>query len=158
MNVAKMVEYISKNGSIAKSKDEKRDCAVRALSAAFDIAYDDAHEFARLQWKRKRGYGTHTSSIVQTLNNASYPDTRLSLFGKKTKLAKVVNEYKVLKGVNKGTTYCKSKLGTFAKKNNSGTYYVLVKGHATVIKDGIVLDNSAPGSIVKYAWKINDIE
>jgi hypothetical protein len=150
MDVKKMVEYISKNGSTSKSQGEQRDCAVRAIAAAFDVSYDDAHDFAKTKWKRKRGQGTRTYSIIQTLNNS---DNCLNLFGKKTKIAKTYNEYKTKNGLIR----CNSKLGKFAKNNSVGTYYVLVRGHATVVKNGVILDNYAPGSIVKKAWEIEDI-
>ena len=146
-----MTEYISQNGPNTKSNGENKDCAVKAVAAAFDVSYDLAHEFAQLQWSRKRGRGTNTNSIVQTMAKISNP--KYELFGKVTKQANVINEYPTKNGVVK----CKSKLSTFANKNNKGTYYVLVNKHATVVKDGIVLDHYAPGSTVKYAWKIEDV-
>lgn len=157
-----MVEYISKNGSNTKSNGENKDCAVRAVAAAFDVSYDQAHEFAQLQWSRKRGRGTNTPAIINTMDRLASPNLKVSkegkitpmntLFGKVTKQANVINEYPTKHGLVK----CKSKLSTFANKNRKGTYYVLVNKHATVVKDGIVLDNYAPGSTVKYAWKIED--
>jgi hypothetical protein len=32
-------------------------------------------------------------------------------------------------------------VGTFVKKNPVGTFFVLVKGHAFTIKDGVVIGN-----------------
>jgi hypothetical protein len=32
-------------------------------------------------------------------------------------------------------------VGTFVKKNPKGTFFVLVKGHAFTIKDGVVIGN-----------------
>lgn len=151
MDIKKMVEYISKNGSTEKSRGENKDCAVRAVSAAFDISYDEAHDFAQLQWSRKNGRGTDTRSIIKTMDKVA--DPKLNLFGKNTKPTPVINDYPTKKGIVK----CKSKLSTFANKNRQGTYFVLVRSHATVVKDGIVLDNYAPGSTVKYAWKIEDV-
>lgn len=146
-----MVEYVSKNGSKSKANGENNDCAVKAVAAAFDVSYDQAHDFAQSQWRRRCGSRTNINSIIQTMAKISNP--KYELFGKVSKQAKVINEYQTKKGVVK----CKSKLSTFANKNRTGTYYVLVSGHATVVKDGIVLDNYAPGSTVKYAWKIEDI-
>ena len=151
MNVSKMTEYISQNGPNTKSNGENKDCAVRAVAAAFDVSYDQAHEFAQLQWSRKRGRGTNTPAIIKTMDEISTENK--SLFGKKSKQAKVINEYATKNGVVK----CKSKLSTFANKNRTGTYYVLVRSHATVVKDGIVLDSHSPGATVKYAWKIEDV-
>ena len=33
------------------------------------------------------------------------------------------------------------RIGTFVKQNPKGTFFVLVKGHAFTIKDGIVIGN-----------------
>ena len=76
------------------------------------------------------------------------------MFDKKVEKASTINEYRHPQGVIK----CKTKLSTFANKNRKGTYFVLVRNHATVVKDGIVLDNYSPGSTVKYAWKINNVK
>ncbi len=146
-----MQEYISKYGPSKSMKGENKDCAVRAVSAAFDVSYDTAHAFAESTWKRKRRKGTNTPAIINTMEKVSKGET---LFNKKAEPIATINEYPTKKGVVK----CKSKLSTFANKNTKGTYFVLVRSHATVVKDGIVLDNYAPGSTVKYAWKINDIK
>ena len=151
MDIKKMTEYISKNGTSNSMRGEDKDCAVRAVAAAFDVSYDTAHSFAETTWKRKRKRGTNTHLIVKTMEEVS--NGRL-MFNKKAEPASTFNEY----STNKGVIKCKSKLSTFANKNTKGTYFVLVRSHATVVKDGIVLDNYSPGSTVKYAWKINDVK
>lgn len=156
MNDNKMIEYISKNGTTESMKGEWNDCAVRAVSAAFNVSYDYAHDFAKQQWSRKRRRGCNTYLIINTMRKAE--DPKIGLLGKNTKSVSALNEYTFKRGNIRGVTKCKSKLGTFAKKNSKGTYFVLVRGHATVIKDGVILDNYAPGSIVRHAWKIEDIK
>jgi hypothetical protein len=151
MDINKITEYISKNGTSNSMYGEEKDCAVRAVAAAFDVSYDTAHAFAQRIWNRKRKRGTNTYAIVKTMQEVSNGRT---MFKKNAESVPTVNEYPTKRGVVK----CKSKLSTFANKNNKGTYFVLVRSHATVVKDGIVLDSYAPGSTVKYAWKINDIK
>ena len=146
-----MTDYISKNGTANSMHGEYKDCAVRAVAAAFDVSYDTAHGFAQQVWKRKRQRGTNTHAIVKTMNEVS-DFLSSTMFDKKVEKVSTINEYPTKSGVVK----CKSKLSTFANKNRKGTYFVLVRSHATVVKDGIVLDNYSPGSTVKYAWKIND--
>jgi hypothetical protein len=145
----KIREYVSKIGSSKSMQGESSDCAVLAVSAAFEIPYDTAHKFAEVVWKRKKKQGTITRNIIDTMNEIT---TITPLFNKRADKISNINEYATKKRVVK----CKSKLSTFANKNNKGTYFVLVSEHATVVKDGIILDNYAPGSIVKFAWKIND--
>jgi hypothetical protein len=149
MDKKKITEYVSKIGSSKSMQGESSDCAVLSLSAAFEISYDRAHKFAEVKWGRKKKQGTITRNIINTMNEVT---AVTPLFSKRAQTAPVINEYPTKKGVVK----CKSKLGTFANKNPKGTYFVLVREHATVVKDGIILDNYAPGSTVKFAWKIND--
>jgi len=145
----KIREYVSKIGSSKSMEGENNDCAVLAVSAAFEIPYDTAHKFAETKWGRKKRQGTITRNIIDTMNELT---TVTPLFNKRADKISTINEYATKKRVVK----CKSRLGTFSNKNNKGTYFILVNQHATVIKDGIILDNYAPGSIVKFAWKIND--
>ena len=149
MRKNKIAEYVSKIGSSKSMEGEDNDCSVLAVSAAFEIPYDTAHKFAELNWGRKKKQGAITRNIIDTMNQVT---AVTPLFNKRAESAPVINEYPTKKGVIK----CKSKLGTFAKKNPTGTYFVLVRSHATIVKDGIILDNYAPGSTVKFAWKIND--
>ena len=70
-DIKKMTDYISKNGTANSMRGEDKDCAVRAVAAAFDVSYDTAHEFAQQVWKRKRQRGTNTHAIVKTMNEVS---------------------------------------------------------------------------------------
>ena len=66
-----MTDYISKNGTANSMHGEYKDCAVRAVAAAFDVSYDTAHAFAQQTWKRKRQRGTNTHAIITTMNEVS---------------------------------------------------------------------------------------
>lgn len=141
-------EYEGMIRSMGPSKsmdDEHNDCTVKALSVAFEIPYDRASEFAKTKWKRRRRCGVASIKLVESFNGDA------KLFGKEVSTVPTVNLYPTPNKV----VECKSKLYTFAKKNNRGTYYVLVTGHALVIKDGKVLDGTKPGSTVRHAWKVS---
>ena len=142
-------QIIKSQGCCTRLPNEMLDCAVKALSVTFEIPYDEAHAFAATQWKRKNRRRTTTSQILKTMSEAS----ETPIFGKSAKPISVVNSYPTPKKVVK----CRTKLYTFAKNNPEGTFYVLKRGHAFVVKNGEVLDNTKPGSIVKHAWKIEDI-
>lgn len=141
-------EMIASHGCCTRLKGEQLDCAVKALSATFEIPYDEAHAFAATQWKRKSRRRTTTSQILKTMSEAS----KTPIFGKSAKPVSVVNSYPTPKKVVK----CRTKLYTFAKNHSEGTFYVLKRGHAFVVKNGEVLDDTKPGSIVQHAWKIED--
>jgi hypothetical protein len=138
-----LLESIKQYGPHTKLEGDRLNCAVVGLSAAFEIPYDTADLYATNQWQRKRRHTTKTSKIVESLSAGK-------LFNKTVKEAKVVNEYQTpRKLIN-----CRSKLYTFAKKNNKGIYYVLVRKHCTVIKNGEILDSTLGGMTVKKAYRI----
>lgn len=139
-----MREIISKQGPSTRQAGEERDCAVRAVAAAFGLSYDEAHAFAAKQWGRRPRGGTSTNAIVATMG-------RGTLLGRRLTSLKPINEYQTAKGLVK----CQTQLGTFAKRHAQGTYFLLVRGHATVVKDGVILDGWRPGSRVNYIWRVD---
>ena len=142
-------KMIASNGPATAMEKDAKNCAVLALSAAFEIPYDYADAFARVQWKRKSRRGTNTNAIINTMKSAT---SNSPVFEKVAKECNVINVYVTPKKL----VNCRSKLYTFANNNKKGTYYVLTRGHALVVKDGQILDGTKPGSAVRYAWKIED--
>ena len=132
--------YKVSNGSLLAT-GEKNDCSVRAIANAFDVCYDVAHAFAADVLKRKARRGTKNTylNLVNAKNvtfdlfsNTLFPESRTyKLTGKSSPINTDYTHKKVAYTVK-----------TFCAKFNNGTYIVLVKGHALVIKNGIVIDNS----------------
>jgi len=125
------------------AKSENNDCVVRAFASSFDISYDKAHKYVAENFGRKPKKGTFGTvfKLVKMADNRTtvnykrvYPvGKRLSdsMFGSLSYDVKV-------KGVTKRRNMT---VGTFIKKNPKGTFFVLVKGHAFTIKDGVVIGN-----------------
>ena len=122
------------------AKNEKNDCAVRALANAFNITYDTAHMFAATKLERKARKGVKSMFAKLDLlgevtfdlfSNTLFPETRTyKLDGT---LNPINTDY-----THKEVNYT---VKTFCTKYNKGTYIVLVNKHALCIKDGIVIDN-----------------
>ena len=122
------------------AKNEKNDCAVRALANAFNITYDTAHMFAATKLERKARKGVKSMFAKLDLlgevtfdlfSNTLFPETRTyKLDGT---LNPINTDY-----THKEVSYT---VKTFCTKFNKGTYIVLVNKHALTIKDGIVVDN-----------------
>ena len=122
------------------AKNEKNDCAVRALANAFNITYDTAHMFAATKLERKARKGVKSMFAKLDLlgevtfdlfSNSLFPETRTyKLDGT---LNPINTDY-----THKEVSYT---VKTFCTKYNKGTYIVLVNKHALCIKDGIVIDN-----------------
>lgn len=119
----------SDNGNL-----EKNDCAVRALSAAFEIPYWEAHRWLAKQGRRLRS-GTPTSLIL----------------GKKSR---------VLFGHRLGVRMSPKKtVRKFLKQHPEGTFIVIVHRHAFCIKDGKIATHvrSLDQHIVNY-WRVTKID
>ena len=132
--------YNVSNGSTLAA-GEKNDCAVRAIANAFNVCYDTAHMFAstKLERKARKGVKNMYMNLIKAKNvtfdlfsDTLFPETRTY------KLSGVSSP------INPEYTHKKVKytVKTFCASHNEGTYIVLVKGHALVIKNGIVIDNS----------------
>jgi hypothetical protein len=131
--------YDVTQGSVL-ARNEKNDCAVRAIANAFNVTYDTAHMFAATKLERKARKGVKAmfakldllgSVTFDLFSNTLFPETRTyKLDGT---LKPINTDY-----THKDVSYT---VKTFCTKYNKGTYIVLVNKHALTIKDGIVVDN-----------------
>jgi hypothetical protein len=144
-----ITDTVQSNGNNVMQLMDKNNCAVLALSEAFDVAYDSAYEYAHNVFNRLKRKGVITSRIVDTFNSG------VKIFNKKVTEQKVTTNYRQSNGKMLAR---RMRISTFIKENPKGVYYILVKGHALVIKDGVMYDNrgftnrfSRP---IKYAWKV----
>lgn len=143
LDINKQVLY---NGDAILKNGDTNNCAVNSLAMAFNVPYDEAHAYAQKKWGRVNGKGTSTKAIVNDFK-VSTP------FGKMTVEVTVTQEYKQPGGWMRKR--CMN-VQTFLKKYPSGTYYVLVRGHALVVQNGILIDNSTRlKRRIHRAWKIS---
>ena len=127
----------------AIAKGETNDCVVRAFASSFDVSYDFAHKYVAEEFGRKPRKGTYgtVSKLVKMSDNS------LKVNGKKIcplgvrhndyMLRSLMYDVKVKGEIKKRNMT----VGTFVKQNPKGTFFVLVKGHAFTIKDGVVIGN-----------------
>ena len=131
---------------------EKNDCFVRACSNAFNVSYEQAHEFVAERFNRKNGKGTKMCNL--TMKGLSdeviefQPEGQLSLFsdngGKRIKVKHIGDTPKVGgRLINKDYTHKKVAytVKTFMQRFKNGTYILLVNKHALVCKGGVIFDN-----------------
>ena len=127
----------------AIARVETNDCVVRAFASSFGVSYDYAHRYVADEFGRKPRKGTY--GTVPTL--VKMADSLLKVNGKKICPVGVRHNDHLLKSLMydvkvKGVTKKRNMtVGTFVKQNPKGTFFVLVKGHAFTIKDGIVIGN-----------------
>lgn len=126
------------------AKGESGDCVVRAFASSFDVSYDFAHKFVEEDFKRQPRRGTFFTAskmvkISQDLIKVN--DKKVFPVGEPTK--NPLLPYSLTYDVKVKGEIVKRQMtvGTFVKKNPKGTFFVLVKGHAFTIKDGVVIGN-----------------
>jgi hypothetical protein len=130
------------------AKIESNDCVVRSLASAFDMSYDTSHEFVFRKFGRKTRKGTSLftmkmdwmSQSGEKINNKTFK--LLSLDGLKSKLGK-----------------SRVSFNQFFKHYQTGTYVLVVRGHAFTLKNGIVIGNDSDAkrlrAIIYKAYQVN---
>lgn len=133
------------------AKRETNDCVVRAFASCFDIEYDKAHKFVKEKFNRVDRRGT--SRTVDTMMNLVVNKTQVNykkikrLGEKKDGINNYSLRYKVR--TKEGFVMRSMTVGTFTKQNPIGAFFILVKGHAFTIKDGVVIGNKEDAKKLK---------
>jgi len=125
------------------AKGETNDCVVRAFASSFEVPYDVAHKFIAEEFKRKPRcgtFGTVSKMVGLYDDNFRFNGKEIIIIGNRKNSYLIGSlEYPVkVKGEMKMRQMT---VGTFIKKYPKGTFFVLVKGHAFTIKDGVVIGN-----------------
>ena len=144
------------------AKDETNDCVVATIASCFDITYDRAHAFCKDYFNRYNRQGT--LSVPFKMNSfyilgKHLNHKKVKPMGKKIVFgltSQYTLDYEVkVKGLKKTR---KMTVGTFIKQNPTGTFFMLVSGHAFTIKDGVVIGNyndaKQKKKHLKYAWRV----
>ena len=125
---------------------ETNDCVVRALAASFDMTYDEAHALAKEEFNRKDRDGTphtiltfrrlHGTKLINGKNFTIIPKEEIRYPGS----ARYIQEKNPQKH-NTQPIVVRQLLEKFPK----GKYFVLIKGHAFSLIDGIIVGNISDG-------------
>lgn len=113
--------------NVNPNKAEINDCTIRAISVAEGISWDEAYEELSTQARRK-GLMMDSVEFVESYLDKHYKRVNLP----------------------KGLT-----VQDIAEDFSSGTYLVTMKGHITIVKDGIVFDTfDCRDRLVRDVWKV----
>jgi hypothetical protein len=141
------------------AKVEKNDCVVRAFASSFEVSYDFAHKYVKENFGRKNFEGTYgtvskMTQIADQKRQINYK--KVSCMGVKRGLGFHTLKYDVK--TKTGSVKRDMTVGTFVKQNPTGTFFILVSGHAFTIKDGIVIgnweDSQKKKRVVKFAFQV----
>lgn len=117
------------------AKKEHNDCVVRAFASAFNIPYEESHQFIKTKYKREHRKGTPRFSKITTLlstENFRLGGKRWINYGTKESLKITIPRT----GYRRPMT-----VGTFVKKHPTGTYIISVRQHVFTIKNGVIYGN-----------------
>jgi hypothetical protein len=142
------------------AKGETNDCVVRAFASSFEVSYDYAHKYVKENFNRINGQGTYGTvhkmrQIAENRRQINYK--KVKCLGTKTS---DYGQYSLKYQVKTKDGYVKRDMtvGTFAKQNPVGTFFILVSRHAFTIKDGVVIGNWDDAvkkkRVVKFAFEV----
>jgi hypothetical protein len=142
------------------AKGETNDCVVRAFASSFEVSYDYAHKYVRENFGRINRQGTYGTvhkmrQIAEDRRQINYK--KVKCLGTKTSdYGQYSLKYQVK--TKDGVVKRDMTVGTFAKQNPVGTFFILVSRHAFTIKDGVVIgnweDSQKKKRVVKFAFEV----
>jgi hypothetical protein len=136
------------------AKNETNDCVVRAFASSFEIPYDEAHSIVATKFNRQNRKGTFgTASTLVKISNEKVVinEKKVYLVGKSSLTMSGSLKYDVkVKGV---IVKREMTVGKFVKENPTGSFFVIVKGHAFTIKNGVVIGNYEDSQKLKTRLK-----
>jgi len=121
------------------AKSEKNDCVVRAFMMALDLPYDKAHKFVETKLKRQPRKGTYTRSYIKNILGRQKNGYKMRLMGFHPKYQRMGQKKLVNPRYKKETGYT---VKSFMEQHPTGRYFMIVRGHAVALVDGILYGNS----------------
>jgi len=141
------------------AKGERNDCVVRAFASSFGVSYDYAHKYVKENFGRKNREGTYGT----VLKMKKLSEDRKQINYKKvkclgTKSDTGIHDLRYPVKTKDGIVKREMTVGTFAKQNPVGTFFILVSRHAFTIKDGVVIgnyeDSTKKKRVIKFAFEV----
>lgn len=128
----KVVPYSSTLKQMSFQFRERSDCTVMAWSNCFDAEYSASHAWMKKHGRKDRK-GMNNLHIRQALENVEKAKVKIGPYSRKNRIT----------------------LKRFCEEHPVGRYYILVRGHALCVKDGVVYDHSEkPRRQVIFAARI----
>lgn len=122
------------------AKSETNDCFVRAVASSFECPYDEAHTWVKEKFGRENRKGTRYAACkLATMQSVGEKFNNKKVKGIDNLRTYIPNTYKL-----KRTT-----LNQFIKKYPTGTYILIVRGHAFTLKNGAVIGNNGDAKSMK---------
>lgn len=121
------------------AKKETNDCVVRAFMMALELSYDQAHKFVATKLNRVSKRGTYTRRYLSNILNKQKNGYKMKLMGYHPRYCFGAQKKLVNPKYKKETGYT---VKSFMEQYPKGNYFIIVKGHALALVDGILYGNS----------------
>jgi hypothetical protein len=154
-----MIKFTTVNGiqvgTVESVSGEKNDCAILALVACTGSTYEEARKFIVRETGRRARQGTELTSLIRSLNGKTVLGKSFKAIGDMVTqirgYAGLVNllSPSVLSKTGYRITKSPMTIMRFLKEYPKGTYYILVRGHAMSIIDGVIYGNPSDGRRLK---------
>jgi hypothetical protein len=123
--------------SLALLRGEHNDCTVRALAIWAGVSYGEAH-------------GLMATRCARQPRKGAWPHGVLVELGARVK----IDQPPTYRSGITGRLPSRMTVGRFARENPRGRFFVLVRGHALAIIDGVIFDWYAkPKRAIVAAWQ-----
>lgn len=136
------------------AKGERNDCVVRAIASTFGLKYDVAHKFVANEFGREPRKGTY-GTIPKLSNRSNILGTKYNIIPKENLTYPGSARHQMNGGKPTEIT-----LSMFIEKYPTGKYFVIKKGHAFSIIDGVVIGNDDDGKHLRtkilFALKVEE--
>jgi hypothetical protein len=137
------------------AKGERNDCVVRAMASTFGLSYDAAHKFVADEFKRKPRKGTFATSIKLKNRMHNVMGIGYQIIPRENLLYSGSTRHQANGGKPVPIT-----LSIFLERFSKGKYFVIKKGHAFSVIDGVVIGNVNEGERLKtkilFALKVEE--
>jgi hypothetical protein len=137
------------------AKGERNDCVVRAMASTFGLSYDVAHKFVADEFERKPRKGTFATSIKLKNRMHNVMGIGYKIIPRENLLYSGSTRHQANGGKPVPIT-----LSIFLERFSKGKYFVIKKGHAFSVIDGVVIGNVNEGERLKtkilFALKVEE--
>jgi len=132
---------IAQNGS-SLAMSEKNDCVVRAFMVVLDLSYDKTHKWVTDNFNRVHRKGTYTGRYLTNVLGKRKNYKKISLFGVSPGRTYSFGKKELYNPKYKGKKTCYT-VKSFMENYPKGRYFIIVKGHALALVDGVLYGNGS---------------
>lgn len=133
------IQFVNTQELPDRPKEAKNDCFVRAIASGLELPYSQADTIATEKFMRAKDTGTSTDVIQLIIKQLETAKESLAGFQVRS-----LTESEITNNYNNGGVQVVRKMtfGSFLNQKKEGTFLVGIRGHAMMVRDGIIHGNA----------------